>query len=233
MSGVIKSADVVGNGAIRGLPLAAVGAGPVTQRESETERRLAEAAAQLAQLERRDEESRKLIDDLRKKVDQSFQDGLKEGRELGRKEADDGAAKALGRLGNGIERAIGLFERDLSKLETLAPAVAHAALARLIGRSDLHQDILTRSIAHHMTAIEAASIIRIEVSRRDFGDEEALARLGQAMGRPITDLSASNDLEAGGCRIKLSLGALEVGLEQQWAKLSTVLAGLATEGDAS
>jgi flagellar biosynthesis/type III secretory pathway protein FliH len=166
------------------------------------------------------------VEKLRGDVRRAYRDGEDEGRKLGLKAADEGRAARLAALEKGLQDAIGAFSAELSSLERLAALLAREALAKILGDPTQYVPVLSEAIRHQIEQLESQSIIRILVSREDFADPHELAELVSAIGRSDIDVNVSDELKAGECRFKLTLGSIEVGVRQQWERLSAALSAL-------
>lgn len=177
------------------------------------EGRLAQQAAELA--------------GLRAQLRSAFEEGEAKGREAGVRETADGEARRLARLESGIEQALDTFRQAMDGLERLAPVLAHEALAGIFGSSDERLPLVVAAVRHRFAAIEAGAVLQVEVSAADFADDQALGALETALGPQGPAIHASVALKSGECRIKLRLGTLDIGLDQQWGRLSALLQDMA------
>jgi flagellar biosynthesis/type III secretory pathway protein FliH len=164
---------------------------------------------------------------LRAEVRAAFEEGKAQGRDAGRREVIEQDAERLVRLAAGIDQAHATFKHSLAGLERLAPALAEEGLGRILGQSDDRLQVMTAIIVNRLQSIEAQSVIHIEVSAADFIDEAALDALGGTLGGLGPVVHASVSLKSGECRMKLKLGTLDVGLDQQWGRLSALLQDMA------
>jgi len=181
-----------------------------------------------AEIEHRDRE----IATLRGERDRAFEAGQVTGREAGLKEGDTLRADALERLTAGVRQAVDLYDRSLASLERLAVLIAHESLDKLLRNPGDRQDLLAEIIGRQVGGLDAQAVLNIEVSAHDFPTSQDLADLAAGIGRRGVDLSARPDLKTGDCRIRLVLGSLEVGIDQQWGRLGALLRDLASpEGD--
>lgn len=222
MRTVIKSTEATGGLRVRPLGTAAPEAAPP--------RIDAEKAQLLADIDRLSEdveagESR--IHRLELELAQAFEAGRAAGFAAGVKEGDTLRADSLALLGTGIEAALTRFGQDLTALESLSVLLVREALAKLIGEESDRQSLVTALLLHQLKAVEANSVVRLEVSRADFPDASALIALSDRSEVPLIQVVAESGLASGDCRIRLALGTLEVGLDQQWGELSNLLADLA------
>jgi type III secretion protein L len=165
------------------------------------------------------------IERLREEVRQAYRQGESAGREAGLAERDARRDEALKRIEGGIDRAVAAFEAQLAALDDLAVLVAREALGKMLGDPDKHMTLLAQAIRHQLRRVDTESIIGVFVSQADYPDADALAALASAIGRAV-DLRAVETLAAGACHIKLTLGALEIGLNDQWRRLEAALLGL-------
>ena len=160
------------------------------------------------------------MSELRQQAKAAFREGEAQGREAGRREAEDQGAKSLAQLESGIERAVAVFTQAMSGLERLAPELARQGLAGILGVTDDRAEVVGAIVQRQVKTIEAHAIVHIAVSAADFGDEAARAHLESIAAAKIHVDSA---LRSGDCRIKLKLGTLEVGVDQQWGRLEALL----------
>jgi len=112
-------------------------------------------------------------------------------------------------------------------MERLAALVARECLDQIFGNADDRVDQLCRIIRHQIVGIEAQALIRVDVSRSDFGEDAELDRLVAAIDGRNVEVRATDELDAGACQIKLVLGTLSVGIDQQWGRLRSMLTELA------
>jgi type III secretion protein L len=167
---------------------------------------------------------------LRGQLGQAFQEGEAQGLKAGLAQADQRRADQLQRLEQGINSALQLYTGELKSMERLAVLLAREGLAKLIGDPSRHGDLLVAILRAQLARIEEDSVLAILVPRADFGDTEALVKLAARIGRSDITIQASDGLAAGECRIKMKLGILDVGLAQQWRRLSAALEAMAMDG---
>ena len=167
------------------------------------------------------------LERLRESVQNAYREGETEGRKQGRQESDQRRADYLAALERGLDAACNRFSEDLRDLERLAVLVARESLAKILGDDESRKELLAEAIGSQLRRIEAGSVVAVQVSRADFPEPEELTRLADSLGGDRLALVATDELRAGECRIKLKLGALDVGLPQQWERLDRALQTLA------
>lgn len=159
-----------------------------------------------------------------------------DGEAAGRIAAEDDFVEDRGEALNALKDALGSAKSELadalSALERLALLVAAEAVEKLLGDAAHYQETLARLISHQVSKIDAASIVSIDVSRDDFADTREVAAIKETIGCVRDKLAVVDELAAGECRIKLAVGALDVGLGQQWGSIKTLLETLAADGEA-
>ena len=173
------------------------------------------------------------LDRVRGDISRAFRDGQAEGHKAGLADSDKRRTEYLVKLERGIEQAIGQFDEALASLERLAVLIGREAIAKILGDPTEHAALLAAAVRHQLSHVEAQSVIRVLVSAEDFAASDELAALKAAIGRSGLDLAASDELKAGECRIRLSLGELDVGIGQQWTRLGEALEALAHGSAAS
>lgn len=218
MAGLIKMAQVAG------APVRALPTGPKTPLAPSAEQsRIAALAAEVDALKRDLAESDAAIAGHAKAVEDAFLAGEAAGREAGQAQAETRRDLALASLERGVAEAVSRFTADLEALERLAGLLATEGLAKVLGGEQGYADLVRTTLAHHLTALGNASVVRVEVCPADFPDPAEFEALAAAVGSPGLEILANSDLAAGDCRIKLRLGAVEVGIGQQWTGLKALL----------
>lgn len=224
MSPVIKSSDAVSARRVRPLEFSPTQAGV---REAPVDAEKVQLRADLEQavslIQSRDVE----IERLTAEIDRAARDAEAKGYEDGLKAAEHRQEERLTLLKAGVDQAVTQLSGELAALERLAPLVAEEGLARLVGeggdRCDLLRDMVVRAVAE----LDADTIVRVEVASTDFPDTTAIAADASLGAQRRIEVRHASAMRSGDCRIRLVLGELEVGLNQQWGRLSSLLRGLA------
>jgi flagellar biosynthesis/type III secretory pathway protein FliH len=146
-----------------------------------------------------------------------------EGEAQGRKAAEDGVAARLALLSDAAERALALYGEEMASLERLAALLAQTCLDRMLIGSEDRARIVADLLRARLAALDADAIVRILVSAGDFPSPEAL----EALAPSPCEIVASSSLAPGDCTVQLRLGALEIGIGQQWGVLRDALGEMA------
>jgi len=153
----------------------------------------------------------------------SYAEGEEAGRRAGRKEADDGREALASRLTASATEALRLFSSEIASLERLAPLLATEALEKVFGHSESRSTLVLDMLRRQLAEIEAQSVVRVEVAAVDFQDSAQLSQATASINPTQLHIRANAELPSGACRIKLTLGSLEVGVDQQWGRLRELL----------
>lgn len=126
--------------------------------------------------------------------------------------------------------AVGELSDALNGLESLSCQLAETALTAVFGDDEDRRRQVGDAIDRQIKTLSDKLAVTITVSRKDFPDEAS----AKAIVERYPDLSIKYDgtLAAGGCKIGLTVGTIDLGLPVQWAKLRSLLRDLASEGEA-
>lgn len=146
-------------------------------------------------------------------------------RAEGRDAAVAADASRTAQVERGLADARATWDKRLEELELLAVTLARTALGKMFGESADLGELVTRTVAHHVAGLAADSVVGVRVSAADFPGD-ALDTLSARIDVARTRLAIDPDLDAGGCRIDLKLGAIDVEPARQWAILDGALAAM-------
>lgn len=150
----------------------------------------------------------------------AIQTARNEGKAEGQALADTRHAEQVAIISAAADAAQKAFADKLAVIERLAAGFAGEALARITGDPDRHADLLAATIQRELAGVASDAVVAIEVSPSDFPNSEALAAL-YPNGSPV--VQAVPTMPAGGCRIRLKLGEIDLGLHSQTARLRQIL----------
>ncbi len=182
-------------------------------------------AALTTSLAERDDE----IVKLRLQVKQARLEGEAAGCVVGRRLADDGVAARQVALEAGVAEANATFQNELVNLERLALLIARDSLDRILGQNAERSVLVADIIRHQLAALRGEAALLVTVSGEDFAAVSAIE--GGFAGSQTVELKVDPALASGDCSIRLRLGTVLVGLDQQWGRLRTALTELADHGD--
>ncbi len=224
MSGVIKSQN---HSALSGVRPFAGQFAPaevvLLQRQDEERERLRRTVTALQEeLSQRDS----AIEALHRDVTRALETGESKGRAAGLAEAQDLQRERLAALESQAGAAQKSIAAGLSSLDRLAALLARECVEKILG-GDTDRAALVRDIvATQLARIEKSALLRIEVSRADFPDDEALAALTRRLPTVAASVEAHADMATGACTMVFQLGRVEVGIGRQWGELSRLLDNL-------
>lgn len=150
-----------------------------------------------------------------------------EGVETGRKDAEDkfehDREAALSALREGIEAARQALASSLERTEALALMLVRQALEKLFDDPGGRLTTIGALIARQLAEIGRDMVVGIEVSRLDFPDTREIAALAETLQVDPALVCASLDLSEGQCRMRLKLGAIDLGVDRQWGAVRALL----------
>lgn len=225
MSNVIKSDSSRLFGSVRRLEdVRQIGpvARPVPESEADVLRK------RVAALEARAQQQDELAGTLKAGAHQARLDGEKIGYAKGLAAAQDQQTARLKALEGGIEVALADLNHSLASLERLAVLVARDCLHTMLGDPAQRMDMLSDMVRLQMSRIERGALLGIDVSCEDFPAAEDLAKLARRIDPQLVGLFSSIDMPAGACVIRLKLGQIHAGVDQQWGALDQLLCEMAS-----
>lgn len=199
-----------------GLPAAPESADPVAEER-------AAMMAQLASLRTERDLCAKRVKALEAEMIDAVRDAQAAGLDLGRAEAASRADEAVQHLQQSLVGGLARLAADEASLETLAVEIARAALAKVLAEPADPARLVEAAIRRQLAHLNTEMLIRVEVAGADFPDPERLAQLAKEVGGGRVQVLANRALPSGDCRLKLTLGEVEIGLPQQWRRLTAVL----------
>lgn len=214
MTPVIKSGAAGADIRVRGLAVAPPPAIPSAQerRIAELEHRLELAEADLAA---RDQE----IARLSQAAEAAHAEGRAQGLIEGRKSAEDRSEALLKAVAAAAEAGAAALRDRLTGLEDAVGGLTVLALERIVGHRPERQALIADTVRRAVTESFAGSVIAVEVSAEDFPDAAPL----RALLPTECEVRLLKDLPSGGCRLRLRMGEVDLGLQGQVARLSAVL----------
>jgi len=221
--GVIKASDATARRArIPAFHVLAADAAPAPAQAAIADAHRAELEGQVAALTEALEAAEAKLAALELDAEAREADAMEAGRAAGRLEGAAIADEALAILEASAAGAVDDLRESLRNVETLAVALAKAAVAKVFGEVGAPADRVSLIVRRQLAALERSAVLSVQVSTADFPDTEALAALQEAGGLGPVELQARDELGSGDCRIRLRLGELEVGVGQQWARLAAL-----------
>lgn len=162
-------------------------------------------------------------------LDKAYLDGEEAGKIAAEEMFDQSRKEALSMLEKAFSTALEDLKLALSGFEALSLQVALEALTVLTDNPETHHKILAATIKKQLSALEARGIVSVTVSRSDFPDSRELADLENSLGAPVNSLRLCEEMDAGNCRIALSIGSVEIDLKRSWHEIAETLSTSASD----
>jgi len=224
MKRVIKSQDAAPALFVRPIAtnVAAIAAAPVVDSA------LDQAQARIAELEAALADQIRCNDLMPAELEKAFARGRAEGAAAGRAEALNRESERLALLEVAIAAARSDLAGALEGAERLALLLARDSLDILLGDPDYRSEILIGLIRQQVAQAGQAAIVEVRVCPEDFPDMTALEKLNILNGNNAA-LRSDASMTSGQCRMILVLGQADIGLDQQWATMRSLLGDMAAE----
>lgn len=206
-----------------------VPAAPIIKQDGERERLVRRVSALEGELRERE----RAIVTLRAQTAEVVASAREEGRAAGLQEAVDRQEARVAVLEQSLRRAEKNACDALATMERLSARLAEGCLDVMVGEHQSRAEWVAQLIRHQVTKIDKAMILQVVVSQDDFPDADVLQRLAERAKVPLTTVTSDRDLPSGNCQMKLRLGRLEIGINQQWGALRDVLDEMAQSEAAS
>lgn len=138
----------------------------------------------------------------------------------GRADAESGEADRLAALRDALSAQADALAKRLDELDGLAIALARTALARVFDRPEAMADMVAATLARHLAVLKDRTVLAVTVSGADFADPAPLDTL---LRRQQVGIEIDPDLPAGACRVRYSLGGIDLDIPRQWSALAALL----------
>jgi flagellar biosynthesis/type III secretory pathway protein FliH len=231
VTGVIKAASagaVVRSFAVA-RPHQAHGEAVIAPLRSAAELALDEAHAKLDKAGEEIARQQKLLVEALELGEKAQKEAFDAGRKEGHRTAQDDIERRIASITKGAELAQRAWDERLAGLEVLAVVLARSALAKVFGEGADLADLVTRAIGSRVGALNRDGVVGVRVSTTDFPDAEALEAIRAKVGMRSIDVVADPAFEAGQCRLDLTLGHVDLGIDSQWQELDRFFGTLAAE----
>lgn len=216
MSPLLKSGSAAAAARVRPLGIQAHPRAPAPPRpDPELERLRVALAETQASLAERDA----IIAGIPARVDDAFAEGEK----AGRASAEDKEAERSAVIEKAAGQALVRLTETLAGLERIAPLLARTCLDRMLLAEESRAATVEALLKAQLARLEVGAALSIQVSAEDFPDPVRLT----ALAPPPCRILCSPTIKPGDCTIQLRLGAVEVGIGQQWGVLREALEEMA------
>ena len=145
------------------------------------------------------------------------------GREAAQAEFEADRAAAVERLEQGIAKARNDRKEGFEQAQALALLVARGTLDKLFGDQGNRNEIIAALLSEQLERVGRELVVAVDVSRLDFPDTGELKELSERLGLGAGILGARVDLDEGACRMRLRLGTIDLGIDQQWGAVRALI----------
>lgn len=189
----------------------------------ELQQRVADLQRELSRMSASAAEQARQLDEAERRIETARESGLAEGFTDGlrRAEADFTARSEL--LAKSVTNALSSYEIGIQRLGELSSTIALAAIEQVLGSEHGRGEAIARIVSRQLHLLTASAPAEVRVSASDFADtaalHDALANVNVDPARVRTDPA----LAPGQVTIRLQLGQVDAGIDQQLAALRRLL----------
>lgn len=159
------------------------------------------------------------VDRLSAAVAAARSEGRAQGLIEGAQAAEDRSEALLRVMTDAAATSVTLLGKRLDELQEVVGDLAAVALERIVGDVSSRQSLVVDTVRRAVGALFVGSVVAVEVSREDFPDAVTL----QAVLPQGCEAHSLDSLPSGGCRLRLRLGEVDLGLHGQVARLRALL----------
>lgn len=125
-------------------------------------------------------------------------------------------------LKTGLAAHRDVFDRHLEMLDGLAAHLAKTALGRVFNGSAAMSNLVADTLSRRIAILADRSVLSVRVSGLDFTDADVLDVIDGSLGGTMT-VVVDPQLPAGACRLRCTLGNIDLDIPGQWASLMAML----------
>ena len=187
------------------------------------EHQVAELQHQLSRMSASATEQARQLEDAERRIEVTRESSLVEGFTDGLRQAKADFTARSEALVEALASALRSHDSAMKELEKLSSMIALAALDRVLGPAHGRDDAVARIVARQVDLLASSAPVEVRVSGEDFADsaalQDALVRVGTDPARVRTDPA----LASGQVTIRLRLGEVDAGIDQQLTALRRLL----------
>ena len=187
------------------------------------EHQVAELQHQLSRISAGAAEQARQLEEAERQIKLTRESSLAEGFTDGLRQAEADFTVRSEALAEAIASALSSHDSAMKGLEKLSSMIALAALDRVLGPAHGRDDAVARIVARQVDLLASSAPVEVRVSGEDFAGSaalhDALVRVGVDPVRVRTDPA----LTSGQVTIRLRLGEVDAGIDQQLTSLRRLL----------
>jgi flagellar biosynthesis/type III secretory pathway protein FliH len=187
------------------------------------EHQVAQLQQQLSRISASATEQACRLEEAERQIELTRESSLAEGFTDGLRQAEADFTTRSEALAEALASALRTHDSAMKGLDKLSSMIALAALDRVLGPTHGRDDAVARIVARQIDLLASSAPVEVRVSGEDFADpaalHDALVRVGADPVRVRTDPA----LTSGQVTIRLRLGEVDAGIDQQLTALRRLL----------
>ena len=191
------------------------------------EDRIAKLEGEIERLRTQVAKQSKTIDAFDQQLQQAFSSGRAEGIKVGREDVGSDDAARLAALKLGIEHGLSELRAQLSGIDPLAAGLALDVLQKMFAHPGDSAALVVQLVERQARELDRGAVLQVQVSSADFPGRDPLSELLHVDGLGGVEIETTDRLMSGACVLKLRLGHIATGLDQQWPALRAVIERMA------
>jgi flagellar biosynthesis/type III secretory pathway protein FliH len=205
-------------------PLAAATDPPVVDPALQAlEHQVTELQHQLSRMSTRATEQARQLEEAAREIEVTRESSLAEGFTDGLRQAEADFTARSEALAEALASALRTYDSAVKGLEKLSSMIALAALDRVLGPAHGRDDAVARIVARQVDLLASLAPVEVRVSGEDFADSAALHDALVRVGADPARVRADPVLPSGQVTIRLRLGEVDAGIDQQLTALRRLL----------
>jgi len=189
----------------------------------ELQQQVADLQRQLSRISASAAEQARQLDAAERRIETARASGLAEGFTDGLRRAEADFTARSEALAECVSSALSTYETGIQRLAELSSTIALAAIEQVLGSEHGRGEAVARIVARQLQLLTSSAPAEVRVSASDFADtaalHDALASVNVDPARVCTDPA----LASGQVTIRLQLGQVDAGIDQQLAALRRLL----------
>ena len=189
----------------------------------ELQQRVADLQRELSRMSASAAEQAGLLADTERRIETARASGLAEGFTDGLRRAEADFTARSEALANCVTSALSTYETRIQRLAELSSTIALAAIEQVLGSEHGRGEAVARIVARQLQRLTSSAPAEVRVSASDFADAAALHDALESVNVDPARVRTDPALASGEVTIRLQLGQVDAGIDQQLAALRRLL----------